>query len=144
MCSFCNTPRFSMSRLFPKLPLIFISSPRHLSLQGLWHDVHVHLPLKSFLSKPVPFPQATQMNDVIGWILSGNVHLLSHITTFYYSPEDLNHGVKNVKSQEVCCLWKNPYLSFTDDEEGVSSSALSDDVFSITVVSLKTERRRRR
>lgn len=46
------------------------------------YDMRNYLPLKSFLSKPVPFPHATQMNNVIGRILPGNVHLLSQKHNF--------------------------------------------------------------
>lgn len=103
------------------------------------YDKHMYLPLKSLLSKPVPFSQAAQMNDVIGWILPGNVHLLSRKAPFFWALKIWIRAFPKVKCQKS-------HLSFTDDEEGVSSSALSDYVFSIAIVSLGKvgERKRER
>lgn len=115
---------------------------------GRGFDKHIYLPLKSFLSKPVPFPQAPQMNDVIGRILPSNVHLLSHKSTSEYWRSELS--VSNLtnkafdKIHSCLSVREKSYLSFTDDEEGVSSSTLSDDVFSIAIVSLRKVREQER
>lgn len=102
------------------------------------------LPLQSFLSKPIALPQRAQVHCILtGRVLSGHSHL-KHRARLPKNP-DQNRGdfwgILTFKLHTNAVL-KCTYLSFANDEEGVSPGSLSDYIISILIMCLNTKYRK--